>query len=148
MPLSILSKVIPAREESKPPWWVIAPRMALAPSNFAFSINDIGFDAVESLLKPLDTAAGTSIFNDRGADWARGLVRTAAFRRDEIRRHEREEDKQRESMAGSLGCSQAYIYIYIYTHTLIVLKHVPCWGQEAPPYYSPVVATAESGADY
>jgi len=112
VPLSILSKVIPAREESKPPWWVIAPRMALAPSNFAFSINDIGFDAVESLLKPLDTAAGTSIFNDRGADWARGLVRTAAFRRDEIRRHEREEDMQRESMAGSLGCSQAYIYTY------------------------------------
>jgi len=118
VPLSILSKVIPAREESKPPWWVIAPRMALAPSNFAFSINDIGFDAVESLLKPLDTAAGTSIFNDRGADWARGLVRTAAFRRDEIRRHEREEDMQRESMAGSLGCSQAYIYIHTHINCL------------------------------
>jgi len=131
VPLSILSKVIPAREESKPPWWVIAPRMALAPSNFAFSINDIGFDAVESLLKPLDTAAGTSIFNDRGADWARGLVRTAAFRRDEIRRHEREEDMQRESMAGSLGCSQAYIYIH--THINCLEKHVTCWGQEAPP---------------
>lgn len=137
MPLSILSKVIPAREESKPPWWVIAPRMALAPSNFAFSINDIGFDAVESLLKPLDTAAGTSIFNDRGADWARGLVRTAAFRRDEIRRHEREEDMQRESMAGSLGCSQAYIYIYILT--LIVLRStLPVGGKKLPPY-SPVV---------
>ncbi len=54
--------------------------MAFAPSSFAFSMNDIGFGAPESLLKHLAVAAGMSMLDDRSAAWMRKLGRAAAFK--------------------------------------------------------------------
>ncbi len=53
----------------------------MAPSSFAFSMKDMGFDGPESLLKHLEVAAGRFMQDEPSAAGVRGLDRTVALKR-------------------------------------------------------------------
>ncbi len=65
----------------------------MAPSSFAFSMNDMGFEAPDSLLKHLAVKAGASMLDDRSAAWDRKLGRAAAFERGKNGRKVRADGK-------------------------------------------------------